>query len=324
MELEFALKWNSFIDLETIHLNHEAKKQSLPLDDTWSTSFTNVITHFKQCIQDIANGTATFQIIKLFYDNLKDAFKFAEFLVNNNLKGQPVFLFNKLNMSVFNALIHVRMKECNEFERYRTNLKAFVQFCNIFKQVNVKVYEKQLVALEKLVNFDKETKINNLCTILNFEHDIVGFFSRIPSEKLPGQMAEWFPKITHFFNISQSNMPVIDEIINLDRSCCVILDSYFSISCDNIKNMHAVNNKDIKDLNIEQVLNEVWPMTRLKWQKDTEKIEKGRIKLVELDEMLKTYFKENYPKMEKELIYMNSYFSISNLKERNEQIRYLI
>ena len=116
-------------------------------------------------------------------------------------------------------------------------------------------------------------------------------------------------------------MPTIDEIINLNRSCCVIFDSYFSDSCDKVKELHSAKNKDINELNIEHVINEVWPLARNKWQQVTTVIQNGKIKLVELDQMLTAYFKENYSKMQTELIYMNGYFKIQNLNLRNEQIK---
>jgi hypothetical protein len=320
IELEFAIKWSSFIELKTCQLDHESKNCSLPLDSKWIQSFNNVLGHFMQCVEEIVNGSATIQIVKLFHVNLKDTYKLVEFLVSRNLSGKlPI---NKSNLIIFKALIEIRMRECLEFERYRSNLKAFVQFCNNFKQVNVKAYEKQLASLGKMENLDKETKLNSICAIKNFEHDITDELIKIIDEKRQLEKIEEIkPKITYFLNINLTNMPTIDEIINLNRSCCVIFDSYFSNSCDKVRDLHTAKNKDINELNIEHVINEVWPLARNKWQQVTTVIQNGKIKLVELDEMLKAYFKENYSKMQTELIYMNGYFKIQNLNLRNEQIK---
>jgi hypothetical protein len=318
--LEFAIKWSLFIELEACQLDHVYKNYSLPLDSKWIQSFNNVLGHFMQCVEEIVNGSATIQIVKLFHVNLKDTYKLVEFFVSRNLSGKlPI---NKSNLIIFKSLIEIRMRECLEFERYRSNLKAFVQFCNNFKQVNVKAYEKQLASLGKMENLDKETKLNSICAIKNFEHDITDELIKIIDEKRQlEKIEETKPKITYFLNINLTNMPTIDEIINLNRSCCVIFDSYFSDACDKVKELHIAKNKDINELNIEHVINEVWPMARNRWQKVTTVIQNGKIKLVELDEMLKAYFKENYSKMQTELIYMNGYFKIQNLNLRNEQIK---
>jgi hypothetical protein len=318
--LEFAIKWSLFIELEACQLDHVYKNYSLPLDSKWIQSFNNVLGHFMQSVEEIVNGSATIQIVKLFHVNLKDTYKLVEFFVSRNLSGKlPI---NKSNLIIFKSLIEIRMRECLEFERYRSNLKAFVQFCNNFKQVNVKAYEKQLASLGKMENLDKETKLNSICAIKNFEHDITDELIKIIDEKRQlEKIEETKPKITYFLNINLTNMPTIDEIINLNRSCCVIFDSYFSDACDKVKELHIAKNKDINELNIEHVINEVWPMARNRWQKVTTVIQNGKIKLVELDEMLKAYFKENYSKMQTELIYMNDYFKIQNLNLRNEQIK---
>ena len=314
-ELEFALKWESFLNLEEIHLNHVAKGYSLPLDpNSWLDSFNNLCSLFCQCIENVASGLATIQIVKLVHANKEKANKMTKFLVEKNLTGK--FCFNKSNLGLFDNLVEIRMKECVEFENYRSNLKAFVQVCNNFRQVNVKAYEIQLDDLEKMVNvFDKQTKLSSVCSVLNFEVELKEIFSK--SSGANEEIKKFMPKIIYFLDINQTNMPIIIEIINLDRSCCVIFDSYFSESCDKIKEIHSTKHTE---LNIEHVINEVWPLTRRKWQIITNNIQDGRIKLIELDEILRFYFKESYPKMIKELIYMNNYFKIRNLELRNEQI----
>ena len=181
IELEFAIKWSSFIELKTCQLDHESKNYSLPLDSKWIQSFNYVLGHFMQSVEENVNGSATIKIIKLFHANLKETYKLVEFFVARNLSGK--FAINKSNLIIFKALIEIRMRECLEFERYRSNLKAFVQFCNNFKQVNVKAYEKQLALLERMENLDKETKLNSICAIKNFEHDITNELIKIVDEK---------------------------------------------------------------------------------------------------------------------------------------------
>ena len=184
----------------------------------------------------------------------------------------------------------------------------------------MKAYEKELALLEKKENFDKETRINSLCATLNFVHEVDGKFSE-KENMLAEEVQHFLPKITYFMNINLTNMPTIDKIINLKRSYCVIFDSYFSDACDKVKELHASKNKELKDLNIQLVINDVWPLALRNWKQITVIIQNGQIKLLELDEMLRIYFQGNYHKMQEELIYMNNYFEIQNLNLRNEQIK---
>ena len=305
-ELEYALRWNSFLVLEEIHLEHVANNLCVPLD---SATFENVFKNFSEIMGNIANGSATFQIIKVIHANLNEANKFGQFLLSKNLP--LAFCFNASNMNMFEILVKIRMKECKEFELYRANLKAFVQFCNNFKQINVKAYAKQLNELEKRHQFDMEAKLSSVCNVLSFEHDILSSKFR--------DVADITPKIIFFLNINVANMPVITELINLNRACCTIFDSYFSEICNNkIQELHS---SKPKELYIEHVIDQIWPLTRIEWKKITNVIQNGTIKLVELDGMLKKYFGNNYAKMQAELIYMNKYFKINRLDLRNDQIK---
>jgi hypothetical protein len=67
---------------------------------------------------------------------------------------------------------------------------------------------------------------------------------------------------------------------------------------------------------------QVWPMTVEKWEKQlARKSEDGSIKLIELDNLLNAHFDGSYSRMEKELIYVNNYFKINQLEQRNKQIQ---
>lgn len=131
-ELEFALAWNSFIDLETCQLTHKTSGWSLPLDDKWQKTVATTLSLFVQCVEEMVSGAATIQVIKLLHANLRAARELVEFVKNKGLAGRN-FTFDQTKVTAFDALVMVRMRECREFERYRANLRVFVQICNNFK-----------------------------------------------------------------------------------------------------------------------------------------------------------------------------------------------
>ena len=75
-------------------------------------------------------------------------------------------VFNNFNSDQFKTFLKIRYKEVKEFEAYNVSMKAFIQYCKKFPQINVSAYSKQLDELEGL---DIENMhLNSVCKKLNF------------------------------------------------------------------------------------------------------------------------------------------------------------
>ena len=307
-ELEFMLKYHSFLPLIETHFVYDKLNQSLPLHSgTWLPRYNNALHVFANTINNLVAGKEVIKVIKILNENSVEMMKLAKFIIEKRIVS---YSLNESNYQFLGHLIQMRMRECIEFENYRAELKAFIQFCSYFKEIDVSSYDKQLETLQRTQNLDGIVKLDSVCSIFAFET-----MQNIVKSQQADSLRTILPNITHFPNINTEKMKVIKQINRLDRSCCIIFDSFFQDSCTKFSNEYRTR------LNIERVIGEVWPLTYNRWKSISTNIEHGKIRLLEINEILKKYFDNNYNKMQAELIYMNGYFAIGKLEHRNEQIK---
>jgi hypothetical protein len=79
----------------------------------------------------------------------------------------PLLLNNKNHLKL---ITRIRVKEVFEFEIYRTRMKAFIQFCSKFNQINIETYAMQLSSLEMLENQIENIIIKEVCDIKKYQN----------------------------------------------------------------------------------------------------------------------------------------------------------
>lgn len=108
-------------------------------------------------------------------------------------------------------------------------------------------------------------------------------------------------------------MNIITNIINIDRSKSILFDHYFKMTC---------NELSTEKLEISESIKQIWTLTIEKLGQIIQPINSGEVKLTELDELLNTFFKNDFKLMRAEINYLLDFFKISNLNERKDQINY--
>lgn len=135
-------------------------------------------------------------------------------------------------------------------------MKAFIQFCSIFKQhIDTLRYEEKLRNLYK--NNIDNTMLSAVCNI-----------SDIHALKLSSKLTS---EITYFNRFDNEDIKVINNINNLERLHCVIFDSYFTESCIEIKQVLEINY-----LTPSLVIKNVFQKTIDKWKTISETIKNGK------------------------------------------------
>ena len=93
-----------------------------------------------------------------------------------NEKAKPALFVNvhpvigqKECFYLFEVMARIRVKEMHEFEAYIVRMKAFIQFCLLFKQIDVTDYIQQLNYLEKLGDNKNYLILNDVCKTINFD-----------------------------------------------------------------------------------------------------------------------------------------------------------
>ena len=305
-EIEYILKWDWYLPLLELQTTNLSKQYSLPLDDKNFNKYTSTIKTIITIIENIVTGNERLSMIQIAEKNLDELEKLMSFLIKSSYINKSNLTFNDSNLRFLKLLILIRKKECDEFYQYKSNMKKLVQTCRNFPRINLKHYEDQLNQFEHLIH----PKLNQVCQVIGFK----------PNEWMNQDesniISSYKPNVTYFTNINRINMRIIEKIIGLNRSYCVLFDFMLKETCDKICLKH---NRD--SLSIENLLNEVTPMTFDRLEKDiARKNEDGSMKLIELDTLLKNHF-ISHTHLENELIYINNYFRIGKLDERNKQIR---
>ncbi len=94
--------------------------------------------------------------------------------INENAKS-PLFvnvhpvIGQKECFYLFKVMTRIRVKEMHEFEAYIVRMKAFIQFCLLFNQIDVTDYINQLNHLEMLGDNKNNLILNNVCKTINFD-----------------------------------------------------------------------------------------------------------------------------------------------------------
>lgn len=153
-------------------------------------------------------------------------------------------------------LITIRSRQVTQFKETTESLKAFIQFCSIFKQhIDTSEYDKKLKNIYK-------TNINNLT--LSQVYKCLSYSNLDSSLHL-------IPEVTYFDEIDNETIKVINKINTLVRLKCVIFDQFFTESCLEIKQQHGL---DL--LPVSLVAKKVFQRTIDKWKMVSDIIESGK------------------------------------------------
>lgn len=198
-------------------------------------------------------------------------------------------------------LFAFRRKEVARFEHYSQSIKAFLQFSALFKQhIKTDKYGKRIAEIDSF-NRDK-FPLNTVCRRMLIENMITS--------------SDYFvPDINFFEGINHEDIVTIDRMNNLERLKCVLFDIHFNEACQEVKKQ-----KRVESLVVKHVISDVFPLTVKKWRVIADVIDRGSIKLVEIDQGLNNYFSGNFKKYYEELKYICGYFQIGKFKERMIQI----
>ena len=303
-KIELILKWEPFMVL----LEHEytsifSKKVATNclLNQQWQSSFVSALNLFIKQLNMIKSGDIEFQMIRLFHENLKSFLALFDCLVFRCYPNDKQNLLEKLSVAInsqnLKQLISFRNNELNQFEHYRAMITAFVQICSKFDVIDTNLLEKELNELSKL-NL-KKIKLIDVCNVANLD-DIL--------RSQPTIIITYFKKINH------KDMQLIEQVNNLDRLHCILFDDILN---QYIKSSQTSTDQLIPFTNM---INQLIPLTFLKWQEIAKSINDGSLKLCQIDEYVTKYFRQDYQKFQKEVFYIIDYYRIANLDERKKQI----
>jgi hypothetical protein len=209
--------------------------------------------------------------------------------------------------NTFYRLVQVRIKEAEQFEFYRAQLRKFVIFCNEFRHINIDSIRKQLEYLDSLENLDLQISLNTVCQTLEFKTAIAQSF----------QVDQYEPVVIYFEGVRANLIKVIQRINRLDWRFCVVFKDYFKTASIALL---AADNTKYAAPHLDALIEETWKLAYERWRNISIEIESGRIKLVTLNEFTRTYFDDKVDLFRDEFHYINSYFKIRNLDHRNHQI----
>jgi E3 ubiquitin-protein ligase RNF213 len=301
ISLMYILEKSTFFLIYEQNLISKKSGKALPLDKNQEKIFNNHIASLVNTLENIAKGEETLFNIKLFKDNSENFMKLIELIQKENLYENLPLIRNR--DKTFEKLFKYRMKEVDTYEDYKTSLKAFLQFCSHFKQINIKSYEKQL---EDLSPVKKEVlKLSQVCKCISTQ-----------AIAKSADLNQYFPDIYCFGDIKHKEIIIINQIINLDRLKCILFDFYFAESCND--NLKTANN--LKEISLQVALTDIYQSTLTKWKQMAKVVENGTIKLQKIEELLSKHFSNNFKKLYDEFFYMCHYHKISNHEEQMSRI----
>jgi hypothetical protein len=301
IDLEFLIGWSSIIKFVSLDVDAKSKGLSEPLNNRlWYARFYNeLFIAFMNTINNIISSNEKIAYIKLFQQNLKKSYDLYV-LMKNKLKFE--FVADLKNFEAFSLMIDIRIKEANQFEVYRQQLKKFVKFCTFFKHIDVHSLKKQIIFLDKMNNLELSLKLNDVCKTLDLSEVNQNF-----------SLSTYEPVVIYFEGVRSQFMSFIFKINELDLRFCKIFNDYFHDASQTLLT------NDLK-MSLYHLIEQSWSIVHEKWREISRSIESGNIKLVRLDLLRQKYFKDNFELFQNELIYINTYFKISRLEYRNKQI----
>ncbi len=162
-----------------------------------------------------------------------------------------------MDLNKLKILFEFRRKEVMRFEHYAQAVKAFIQFCTLFKQhIDTSSYGQQIAQIDSL-NIN-EFSLNSVCRCITIDN------------MTKAKLDKFIPDIYLFDKINHEDIATIDRINNLERLKCVLFDIHFNEACGEIKAQKRVNPLDIK-----HVIVDVFPLAVKKWKVIAEVIDRG-------------------------------------------------
>ena len=226
---------------------------------------------------------------------LRDTYKRADF------KAQIT------NEEHFKKLIDVRIKEAKRFEFYRTQLQKFIRLFSEFSHINIRSIKEQIDYLDRLPELELAIILNKVCKTVDFKNGM-----NTPN------LSDYDPVIIYFDGVQTRFLSIIQKINDLKWKYCVVFKDYFSEASQKLLNESSKKGEYASDLAL--LVEDTWDMAYARWKEISVQIENGSIKLITLDLFADKYFGLDLDKFRDEFIYINSYFKIQGLNQRNEQI----
>ncbi len=297
--LEFVLETGTFTLILEQSLLARKRNKANPLDKSMEARFSKCLELFNHSLENIVRGDESLYVIKLFYENATIFSHLFEILQRENL------IDKKKDVNSYRALFLFRMREVTAYEKYKVSMKAFLQFCSHFKQINIKVYEKKLEELTPIK--EEELKLSKVCKCIE-----VNQMNKYNNVDL------YSSEIICFADIKTKEIKVINEIISLDRLKCILFDYYFNETCNEVLQSKTAGTP--KEILVHTALFNVYPATLAKWKAFAEIIENGSIKLMKIDELLSKFFANNFNKLYDEFYYICSMHKIVNMREQMDRV----
>ena len=295
-DIDFICILNNNLVLLMFELNYTDETNRV-FNKKYENYFKTQIHSFIECMKSLISGEAKISQIKLFKLYQENTCKLIKVLSRFNIQDSP---FNHQNLAHFKNLIDFRNSELLEFNKFRSKITAFLQFCSNFKDIDIELLQKDHTILAKL----------------NIEEQSLSVFCKPTSFlSLGNHFVNHSPHITYFKTINKKKIELIDKFIELDRLRCVIFDHLMNETLEKCKDELMVGL-----LSVDMLLNDVQEDVFKKWQTIANTIETGRIKLVEIDHYLKQFFGGHDEKIKKELIYIIEKCQIKNLAKRKKEI----
>ena len=268
------------------------------LSKKWKGKFVSVLDMFVESINKICTGGEKISAIEFLHLNYEKCQVLIHLIREHKLVASL-----KLDKTDSKKLLQFRYKEVCAFKDYMLSMKAVMQLLAKFKHIQTNAYDKQLRKL--FISDMNELLLTDVCACQTLAQIL----------RSGANLNAFTPHITAFEHIHDKEIKLVNEMISLDRLKCVLFDSYFAESCEQVRVQLSLN-----CLPVTVAIENVFLLAKSKWQLIVDSIQSGTIKLVDIDRYLSTCFGNNFDKTIMELSYICKYFKIKNLNERIVQL----